>query len=312
LDLDHGRTWEQVVTGNKLQTTTLFYKLIRKIKDDLFDEEFIDQYDLLISIGTRDFQLLVIDSRESKVLLLEDFVLPGLTSNEELIQILDQLFDSHALLKAGFWKRIKVSIKNLKFVQIPEELYAEDSSAEYLKFNAGIDPEHEDCLGSLSPRAKAVTVFAVDSKLKKWLDGIYPINPPTYTHQSNALIEGTLNFAKGRLDNPLYIYVDRFKLHIMACQDGELLYYNQFAIKQFSEYIRYIMLVLKSLGMDQRSSQVVLWGYIGANSPHYHEFYKYISNVRFGDEPDYLTFGYVFDEVPEHHYFDLFSLHLVD
>ena len=295
-----------------MQPTTLTYKLIRKIKDDLFDEENIDQYHLLINIGTRDFQLLVIEPKENKVLLLEDFVLPGLTSNQELLQILDELFDSHAFLKAGFWKKIKVSVKNQKFVQVPQALFSEDSCTEYLKFNAPIDPSKEDCIASINHRAEAVTVFAVNTELKEWLNRIYPNNPPTFTHQSAALIEGTLHFAEGRDDSPLYIYVDRFKLHILACEEGKLVYYNQFAIKQFSEYIKYIMLVMKTLNMDQRSSRIVLWGYIGKNSPHYHEFYKYISNVTFGDEPDYLNFGYVFDEVPEHQYFDLYSINLLD
>ena len=103
-----------------------------------------------------------------------------------------------------------------------------------------------------------------------------------------------------------------FKLHIMACEGDKLLYYNQFPIKQFSEYIKYIMLVMKSLKMDQQSSKVVLWGYVGRNSPHYQEFYKYINNVTFGGEPDHLNFGYVFDEMPEHHYFDLYSIHLME
>jgi hypothetical protein len=301
-----------VETGNNLQTTTLSHKLIRKIKDDLFDEENIDQYHLLINIGTRDFQLLVIEPQENKVLLLEDFVLPGITSNEELLQILDQLFDSHAFLKAGFWKKIKVAVKNQKFIQVPEELFSEDSISEYLKFNASVDVSTEECKSSVNPKANAVTAFAINSDLKNWLESIYPNNPPTFTHQSAALIEGTLQYAEGRDDNPLYIYVDRFKLHIIACEAGKLLYYNQFTIKEFSEYIKYIMLVLKSLDMDQKSSQVVLWGYIGKNSPHYHEFYKYISNVTFGDEPEYLNFGYVFDEIPEHQYFDLYSIHLID
>jgi len=295
-----------------LQTTALNHKLIRKIKDDLFDEENIDQYHLLINIGTRDFQLLVIEPQGNKVLLMEDFVLPGITSNEELLHILEQLFDSHAFLKAGFWKKIKVCVKNQKFVQVPKELFSEDSIADYLKFNASVDTAKEECQSSVNLKAQAVTAFAINSDLKNWLNSVYPNNTPVFTHQSAALIEGTLNYAEGRDDNPLYIYVDRFKLHIMACEDGKLLYYNQFAIKEFSEYIKYIMLVLKSLDMDQKSSQVVLWGYVGKNSPHYHEFYKYISNVTFGDEPEYLNFGYVFDEVPEHQYFDLYSIHLID
>ena len=295
-----------------MQTTGLQYKLIRKTKDELFDEEFIHQYHLLLNIGTRDFQLLVIEPESNKVLLLEDFVLPSLTSNEELLRILDQLFDSHAFLKAGFWKKIKVSIKNQKFVQVPQALFAEDSLGDYLKFNALIDPAHESFIASFNKRSQAVTVFAINNDLRQWLANVYPNNPPTFTHQSAALIEGTMDFAKSRTDSPLYIYVDRFKLHIIACDADKLIYYNQFAIKQFSDYIKYIMLVMKSLNMDQQSSQIVLWGYIGKNSPHYHEFYKYISNVTFGSQPGYLNFSYVFDEVQDHHFFDLYSIHLLD
>ncbi len=295
-----------------MQAASLTYKLIRKVKDNQFDEEKIDQYDLLMNIGTKDFQLLVLEPEENKVLLLEDFVLPGLSSNEELLQILDQLFDAHAFLKAGFWHSIRISVKNQKFVQVPASLFTPESAGEYLKFNASVDLTREECLATYNERAQAVTVFAINSDLKNWLLAIYPGKPLVFTHQSAALIEGTMQFAQKRADKPLYIYVDRFKLHIIACDQGRLLYYNQFAIKQFSEYVKYIMLVMNSLHMNQQTSQVVLWGYIGKASPHYNEFYKYISNVTFGGLPGGLAFGYVFDELPQHHYFDLYSINLMN
>jgi Protein of unknown function (DUF3822) len=295
-----------------LQTASLNYKLIKKIRDERFDEEFIHQYHLLINIGTRDFQLAVIDPKENLVLLMEDFVLPNITSHEELLQLLDQLFDSHALLKAGFWQRIKIAFKNQKFVQVPRALYAPEAIGDYLKFNAHVDFAREDFLACTNEQADAVTAFAIHKDLKHWVDGVYPNNKPLYLHQSAALIEGILQVAKHRDDEPLYIYVDRFKLHIVACRQKKLIYYNQFAIKEFSDYVKYIMLVMKSLSMDQRTSEVVLWGYIGKNSPHYHEFYKYINNVSFGDRPKGLKFGFPFDEVQEHHFFDLYNIHLIN
>lgn len=294
-----------------MRSTSLQYKLIKKIKDERFDEDLIHRYHLLVNIGTRDFQLLIVDPTEDVVLLLEDFVLPNLTSHQELMNLLDQLFDSHALLKVGFWKKIIIAVKNQKFVQVPQALFAYEALHEYLKFNASVHPEKEDFFYTNNILADAVTIFAVNADMVAWLNGIYPNNPPTLTHQSAALIEGMMQYAQLRDDNPLYIYVDRFKLHILSCRDGRLIYYNQFAIKQFSDYVKYIMLVMKSLHMDQATSQVVLWGYIGKNSPHYHEFYKYINNVTFGVRPADLKFSYMFDEVQEHHFFDLFSLHYV-
>lgn len=294
-----------------MQTATVQYKLIKKIKDEQFDEDLIHQYYLLINIGSQDLQTGVIDSASNRMLLLEDYVLPNITSHEDQLLVLEQIFDAHALLKAGFWKQIKVCIKGQKFVQVPAELFEEDKEANYLQFNAAIDEGKEACLSIRNPLAEAVTTFAVFRDMKEWLARTYTSNKPVFLHQSASLIEGILNYSKKRNDSPLYIYIDRFRLHIVFCKDGKLVYYNQFAIKQFSDYVRYIMLVMKSLDMDQASSNVVLWGYLGKNSPHYNEFYKYINNVSFGARPDYLQFSYLFDEIQDHHFFDLYSIHLL-
>jgi hypothetical protein len=138
-------------------------------------------------------------------------------------------------------------------------LFLPEAAAEYLRFNAQLDPEKEDILVCQNQRSDAVTVFAVQKELNTWLNSIYANTRLTLVHQSAALIEGVLEYAKAN-ENPLYIYVDRFKLHILSVSNGKLLYYNQFLIKQFSDYVKYIMLVLKGLGMDQNNSQIVLWG----------------------------------------------------
>jgi hypothetical protein len=293
-----------------LQTTEVTYKLLKKIKDERFDEDKIHQYALFANIGTRDFQLCVIDSADNRCLVLEDYVFPSVSSHQELVSALDQLFEAHPFLKAGFWKEIKISFKNQSFVQVPQALYSEDALADYLKFNTHINSDVEDFLPVSLKSTQAVTVFAIHKDLKEWLKNIYPNNNPIFVHQSAVLIEGIMQAAVTRNDNPLYIYVDRFKLHVLSAHNGKLIYYNQFSIKQFSDYVKYIMLVMKSLNMDQSKSQVVLWGYIGKNSPHYNEFYKYINNVSFGDRPPYLQFSYFFDEVQDHHFFDLYSIHL--
>ena len=291
--------------------STLNYKLIKKIKDERFDVDLINHYDLLIHVGARDMQIGVVDSRENKMLLLEDFVFPSLSSQDELLQLLQQLFDDHSLLTAAFWKTVKISIKNNKFVQVPQALFVEESKEEYLKFNAHTDAEKEYVQSVLNRQSNAASIFTFPKDLKDWFVKLYPSTKLIFIHQSAVLIEGITNVSRSRDDNPLYIFVDRFKLHIVYAKKGKLIYYNQFVIKQFAEYVKYIMLVLKTLNLSQESSQVVLWGYIGRNSPHYNEFYKYINNVVFGQRPNHLKFGYMFDELQDHHFFDLYSMQLV-
>lgn len=293
-----------------MQATAQGFKLIKKIKDDRFDEDNLHQYKLLVQLGVRDLQVAIVDSEDARLVFFEDYVLGDSNSHSELINLYQQLFDSHPVLHAGFWSEVRISIKSSKFAQVPASLFIKEAAAEYLRFNAQLDTEKEEVQICHNHRSDAVTVFAVQKDLISWLNTIYGNTRLSLVHQSAALIEGVLECANIN-ENPLYIYVDRFKLHIMAVKEGKLLYYNQFLIKQFSDYVKYIMLVLKGLGMDQNTSQVILWGYIGKNSPHYQEFVKYVRNVGFGSRPSYLKFGYLFDEVQDHHFFDLYSIYLL-
>lgn len=273
--------------------------------------DLINQYNLMIHVGPRDLQVGIVDPEHQNMLWLEDFVFPSLSSSEELQGTLEQLFDDHPLLKAAFWKAVKVSVKNNKFVQVPEVLYVDESKAEYLRFNATVDAANEYVETVMNKHAMAATVFTLPKELKDWFTKLYPGTRLSFLHQSAVLIEGVTRVSELRKDAPLYIFVDRFRLHIISAKQGKLIYYNQFVIRQFSEYVKYIMLVMKTLNLNQDTSQIVLWGYVGKNSPHYKEFYKYIHNVVFGYRPKYLKFGYLFDEVQDHHFFDLYSMHLI-
>ncbi|HNV29712.1 MAG TPA: DUF3822 family protein [Cyclobacteriaceae bacterium] len=295
-----------------MQSTAQGFKLIKKIKDDRFDEEKLHQYELLIQLGIRDLQIAIVDTQDSRLLFFEDYVLGDLSSHAELLILFKTLFDSHPVIQAGFWKEVKISIKNTKFAQVPGSLFLEEAAAEYLQFNAPLDQKKEDILTCRNNLIDAVTVFAIQKELLEWFKLIYKNTTLTVVHQSTALIEGVLQYARSDEKMPLYIYVDRFKLHILAVKKGKLVYYNQFLIKQFSDYVKYIMLVMKGLSLDQNTSEVILWGYIGKNSPHYQEFIKYVRNVSFGGRPSYIRFGYLFDEVQEHHFFDLYSIHLLN
>jgi len=286
------------------------YKLIKKIKDEKFDVDHLHQYALLIHLGVRDLQVGIIDDND-RIVFFEDYIFQNLNSSEDQLDLLQKLFESHHLLTAGFWKNVKFSIKNNKLVQVPESLFIEEAAAEYLKLNAKFDPEKEFVMHCNNIRSSAVTVFALHKGIHQWILDLYKNSVVNFVHQSSSLIEGVTNDAHEGEQPPLFIYIDRFKLHIISVKKNQLIYYNQFPIQQFSDYVKYIMLVLNAMQMDQQKSQIVLWGYIGKNSPHFIEFSKYIKNVSFGARPKYLKFGYLFDEVQDHHFYDLYSMHLL-
>jgi len=295
-----------------LNTKTINNKLVKKIKDDKFDVMDLHHYNLSFQIGTRDFQLLVTDSRTNKALLLEDFILSNVPSYKELTKTLDGLFDSHQLLRAGFWNKIRIGFKNNKFSLVPSSLFSEDGMYDYLKINAKIDPGRDKILYYRHTQNEAVNVFSVNKVLYEWVVNNYEKINVECIHQSSNIIEGVLSQVKKYQENNIFLYIDRFKLHVITTRNRKLEYYNQFVIKQFSDYIKYIMTVMKGLDYNQSQTSVVLWGYISKQSAHYQEFSKYIKNLSFGERPDFLNFGYFFDEVQDHHFFDLYGLQVCD
>lgn len=286
------------------------YKLIKKIKDEKFDVDHLHEYALLIHLGVRDLQIGIVDDHD-RLVFFEDYIFQNLNSSDDQLVLLKELFEAHHLLTAGFWKKVKFSIKNNKLVQVPASLFVQDAAPEYLKLNANFDLQKEVVLHCENVKSSIVTVFALHKGISHWLSGLYKNSSVEFLHQSASLIEGVLE--ENNTDNPppLFVYIDRFKLHILSAKEGRLTYYNQFPIQHFSDYVKYIMLVLNAMQMDQQNSKIVLWGYIGKNSPHSIEFSKYIKNVTFGKRPKNLKFGYLFDEIQDHHFFDLYSLHLL-
>ena len=266
----------------------------------------------MIQIGIRDLQVAVVDSTSNRTLLLEDYILSSAKTHHEFLDVLKALFGDHHILMAGFWKNVRISIKNSKFSLVPSSLFVKEALVDYLSLNSPVNPEKEEVLYYKHIKSDAICVFAINRNLYQWLKELYPNADVGFLHQSSVLIEGITNYEESNKKDTLYLYIDRFKLHLITLKSNKLEYYNQFSIKQFNDYIKYIMLVMKGLQKSQQKTEVILWGYIGKQSPHYQEFYKFIKNISFGERPSYLDFGYIFDEVQDHHYFDLYSIHLCD
>jgi len=295
-----------------LEQTAVSYKLIKKVKDEKFDVENLHHYSLSIQLGVRDFQLCIIDTRDNKCLVLEDYAIPKVDSYKQLVENLQALFDDHHILKAGFWKSVKFSIKNSKFTLVPGPLFDRNQLYEFLNASCRINPKRESFLYYKHIKSEAVNCFAVPSDLLNWINSIYTNTSVLVTHQSSALIEGVLKQVANHAGPTIYLYIDRFKLHIITSRNGELEYYNQFTISKFADYMRYIMMAMQGLKYKQADTNLVLWGYIGRQSPHFAEFNKFFKRISFGDRPTYLNFGYIFDELQDHQYFDLYSTYLCD
>lgn len=282
--------------------------LNHKIKDQTFDVEQLHRYTLSLSVGIRDFQLCVVDGMTSKVLLAEDYSFNGVNTVNGRIKAIHHLYDTHHVLKAGFWKNIKISLKTHKFTLVPTELFIPSAKEDYLVVNTEIKPSIDEVLYYKHVQSDISNVFLSDKRLINWFTKVYPTQKLVFVHQGSAFIEGILRHNDLHHEKSIYGLFDRGILHLVAMEKKSLLYYNQFAIKDGDDMLKYSMLVFKELGLDQGKTKFLLWGTLKSNSKHVATLEKYIRNISFGSKPSFLKFSYSFDEIPDHQFFDLYNI----
>lgn len=285
------------------------YKLLKKVKDPKFDIDRLHNYSLSLHLGPRDFQLFVTDTEPGRCMLLEDYVFNQECTTQQKLEILHHIFDDHHLLLVGFWKSVVFAWKNRKFSMVPAAIFSDRSISSYLRLNGPFDYEKDHIFTAYHPSGDFVNVFAGEKAIVDFIDQTYKNKPVQYLHQSSVLVEGAREFA-GEDGPTVLLFIDRFSLHIGVLTGDSLMFYNQYPIKRFNDYIKYIQLVAKELDLDFNKLPIVVYGYMGQNTPHFEALKKSLGSIGLGRRPGGLKYGYVFDEILDHQYFDLLNIYL--
>ena len=282
-------------------------QLVLSIRDPNFTIDDLTHYTLSLLIGRSDFQFCVIDTRENRCLMLEDYQFGSTLTSYEFNEVLFNLFENHHVLTAGFWKAVKLVIKNQKFTLLPAALFTTDHLKNYLKMSTEIDETTDEFFYYKHVQSDAVSVFALDRKIITHLRSFYPTFSIQVIHHGSALIEGIQRHKDYTHDCDMFLHLDRTHLSIVAIDNGEFICYNRFAYQNAKDVLKYVLMAMQELGQQQESTKVLVWGELNANSEAFQELYHYIRNVSFGGKPNYLRFSFVFDEVADHQYFDVYS-----
>ncbi|MEQ9404447.1 MAG: DUF3822 family protein [Cyclobacteriaceae bacterium] len=291
-------------------TDTSTHKLIKRVKDEKFSIDELEDYSLTLQVGVRDFQISVTDTQDNQVMALEDYKLEGIRTVNGRLRLIKDILDNHAFLTAGFWKGVKLCLKTHKFSLVPSNMFVADSAADYIAVNSEIKTSFEEINYYKQISTNTVNIFAAETKLCKWISTVYKQKVVHVIHQGSALIEGVLKHNDHSHERGMYCFIDRGILHVIVAEDKKLLFYNQYAVRKKEDYLKYIMLVFKEMEMDPKKSSLMLWGFIGQNSDEMNLLKKFIRNISLGSKPSFMKFGYKFDEIDDHQYFDVMSAYI--
>lgn len=283
------------------------FKLVRSVKADTFDLEHLDQYTLLLQLGLRDFQAAAFDGSQGTLLWLEDYALQEHSGYGELAVTLGQIREGSPLLAAGFWKRLVVCHKGPHYMQIPAEFQSAGLDSNCLQLNSRCNLESEKLLVCTTGHPEVLSVFGFPIILHDWIIASYPRVPKQIIHQSAALISNALAWSSPGDTQAVHLVTDRFRMHLTAIGDNRVLYYNQFAIRDFNDYTRYLSVAFHILDLDPEVCPVILWGFMTQQSPHALEMKDLVKTLDFGRLRKDFIIGPAMAGIQEHQYPDLFS-----
>ena len=291
----------------------LHYRLNKRIKDDTFDVDNISQYNLFIQISNTMFRICVTDTERNRCLLLEDYKLDAINFPEQLITQLELIYDDHHVLKAGYWKSIKVAMKGMNFSLIPNSLFDKNYLKEYLSLNCTLNTEPEEGFYYYSQKSTdAVNIFSADKKIISWFTKMYPSKNVQVVHHTAPLIEGVMFNGNDLAERTMFLHVEQNYLTILVKNKKTLEFCNTFYFSTAEDFIYYVLFVFDQLNLNQEQTAVTVWGEVTHDSLVYNKLLKYIRDVSFGEKPSSMKFGYWFDEVMDHNFFDLYSMHLCE
>lgn len=289
------------------------FRLEKRIQDEKFNVELIAQYILMLQVNNSLFRVCVTDPESNRCLLLDDYTLDEILYPEQLIGQLSLIYDDHPLLKAGFWRSIRLAVKNLDFSLIPDSLFDKDHARKYLSLNTGRSGgDAGDIYYYRQRNTDAVNIFSADKKIVDWFYAQYPGKKLQVVHHTTPLIEGILYDEKTRQKRSMYIHVEKKFLTILVKNEKTLEFVNNFYFTTTDDFLYFVMFVFDQLKLNPETTPVTVLGEISPDSSVYRKLYKYIRELSLGDKPSSLQFSYQFDEVFDHRFFDLYSMHFCD
>lgn len=288
------------------------YKLNKKVKDDKFSPEEIAKYNLNLQVNPSLFRVCVTDSETNRCLLVEDYSLDTVLYPEQLLELLGEIYYDHEVLKAGYWKSIRVAVKEMDFSLIPKTLFDKQYIREYLKINTGKDLDTADVFYYNQKSTDSVSIFSADKKVTDWFSSQYPGKKISVIHHTTPFIEGVLYDRKTDSEKALFVHVEENFITIVVKSSKGLEFCNSFYFSGSDDFVYFIMFVYHQLGLNPDKIPLILFGEISPDSEEYRKLFKFVRHVTFGEKPTSLTFSYLFDEVFDHKFFDLYSMHFCD
>tara|TARA_B100000768_G_scaffold179277_1_gene196637 strand:+ start:2165 stop:2971 length:807 start_codon:yes stop_codon:yes gene_type:complete len=228
---------------------------------------------LLIKLGYNIIDLILSDSTGIVIQYVQKEFSEKL-SPEKLLKKLD-LIINESVINISSVIGVKLIVLNKLSTLVPRNLFDENLSLDYLKFNSKL-LKNDYAAYDLIEEIGAVNVFLPFVNVNNYL--IEQFGSFNYYHYSTILIKKLLKYSTNK-DTSVYVNIQLNDFQILIFKNKNLQYYNNFEFKEKEDILYFTLFVMEQNKIDNIKTKLLLLGNINEESDTYLLLSKFIKNI---------------------------------
>ena len=238
---------------------------------------------LLIKLGSYNLSLILSDTKGNIIQYIsekfEEKVEPKKLSEKlDLVINKSEIINSNVIM-------VKLIVLNKLSSLVPLNLFQEELSLEYLKFNSKLI-DGDFAAHDLIDEIEAVNVFLPFVNVNNYL--LEKFGSFNYYHYSTILIKKLIKYDSSK-EISIYANIQSNNFHVIILKNKKLIYYNIFDFKEKEDILYFLLFVLKQNKIDQNKHKLSVLGKIKKESETYLLLTKFINNIEILNPKEEIT-----------------------
>ncbi|SIN98431.1 DUF3822 family protein [Chitinophaga niabensis] len=262
---------------------------------------------LLVLIGSGTFSYAVLAPNTRKFLALKSYSYQPKTLAVADLEMIEQIFDADKLLFTAF-KEVLLAFDSPDSTLVPEPLFAGQLKKDYLH-TAHLERMQEAVLTDSLPDLGMVNVYATDKDILGFLRKEFSSDRVVHAH--SALLK---SYKQDRdimfSDGVVFIEVQQQQFALTIYAAGKLLLQQQLPYRSGLDIVYYIVNSLRQLELTELQAKIKLGGALTKDSQVYQELNRFLPRLDWVNKPEGFLYIGKMNEVPAHHFHNLYALAL--
>lgn len=226
--------------------------------------------------------------------------LPG-----QLLDKIQQIKEASSFLNKNF-RQVRLLWGGLRYTLIPSALFVDKQADTYFNFNHPMQAGNEVMYDSIK-NIDAQNIYDIPLIIKESLHQLFPSQH--FKHYISNLADNLLvRFKNSETTTNVFVNVSAQSYDLLIIKDRRLIFCNTYEYRTSEDFLYYILFAFEQLQISPEQNGIILSGEILKPSAIIDLLTKYVKDVSFITRNPAWKYSHVFDELPEHLYYNLLNI----